>query len=1604
MQGQDDQPRQVDSSFQDTQASATPHRNTSVRAALGQLRNQLIDLGTRNRLIHTPIYGRGARQLKIVDERSDEIFKILEAGKAMTFEPISKASSDPLQLEDDEDPIFLPSEEEELTNGLAARHIDLKLQTELGAEQLQKRLLNIFREARTLEEEQGVSVLFVALGFLHWYESPTSEVERFAPLVLYPVDLLRDRARGRFKLVARDEEMEVNLSLSARLKNDFGLSLPEFPDAGDWGPSEYFELVREITRAQPRWRVEPNTMQMGFFSFAKFRMWQDLDESAEWPEACGPYDNALLEKLLTHGFDRGGNVTEDTGNLDKKFSDLRSLGHILDADASQAQVIAAAAEGESLVVQGPPGTGKSQTIANIIAVAAGQGERVLFISEKRAALEVVHDRLQHVGLAALCLELHSHKANRKHVYEDLKNTLELAPMLPIDQQDFERAREARDELNRISTLLHKIDPQSQETAFLAMGRLAKLVEHGVQDPGFQIDGADSWDAGEFQERVTTTRELAKLTEEHGPENLHPWRGVTTRLGTMDRQRFERDLSSASEKLANLYAICIKTQELTGVTPESPVSNIKNAIEALSAFTVMPSEVSDLIERDEFVVHSARVQSLSEDIVSLQELRKQLDEEVIESALAQSWEEGRIAVAAHGSSFWRFIRKDFRQARSRLRGVSKARIPKTQNELLAVLDGLLNYQRLSQSIASREEFGLSAFGSYWNGEQTDFGLLMPSVKWIAEETERRSSGQLLRFHLNQLVHVGDPRELLEVLEQSNRDWDSIWAKVEKSLGLDYRTAFNQDSLNDVPLKELAERLGQWTSKLASLDGWHRIRSKAQEAENLGLNELRKRLADQILESKHAVDCLAVIRSEAVWARLRANHPELESMNGDSRTQLVLRFKDLDRELLELSAVLVAEKHRQGLPTGSSGQIGIVRGEASKKTRHMKIRRLLSVAGDAVATVKPIFLMSPMSVAQYLDPSSVRFDLLLIDEASQVKPADAIGAICRTHQIVVVGDQKQMPPSSFFDRQTSNTEDDESSEDDADAVVASQIGDMESILSLCDARAMRNGTLRWHYRSKHESLIAVSNEEFYRNRLICPPSPENRSADKGFSFTQIDGHFLRGKGRNPIEAEAVSNAVLSHARENPSETLGVVAMSVAQRDAIQNRIELLRTEFPELDAFCAESKEEAFFVKNLENVQGDERDAIFVSVGYGRTEDGIISNNFGPVSKEGGERRLNVLFTRAKLRCRIFSSMLHSDIRTEATKSRGAHVLKRFLKYAETGDLDLPVSTGQEMESPFEEAVALALEKHGHKVTPQVGSKGFRIDLAVHDPDCEGRYILAVECDGARYHSSSWARERDRLRQSVLEGTGWRFHRIWSTDWFYNRDVELQKLLEAIDRARTAPDDAPKHKPPARRSLDQFTLSEETASIDPPRNYYEEAKFSPVLSSHQTQLHEMSSHHMNQNVCRIVEKEGPIHVLEVARRLTKLSGLGRAGKRIQDRVRSSVIECVRQGDLRWDEEGESGFVVISDAPARPTVRDRKHATASLRKPEVLPPSEVRQAILLAVKQNVALSNQEVAVEVARQFGFASTSQALSEYVRKHTLGLLANKEVVETNGQLRLTATS
>jgi very-short-patch-repair endonuclease len=618
------------------------------------------------------------------------------------------------------------------------------------------------------------------------------------------------------------------------------------------------------------------------------------------------------------------------------------------------------------------------------------------------------------------------------------------------------------------------------------------------------------------------------------------------------------------------------------------------------------------------------------------------------------------------------------------------------------------------------------------------------------------------------------------------------------------------------------------------------------------------------------------------------------------------------------------------------------------------------------------MSPISVAQFLEPGLHEFDLLVIDEASQVRPEDALGAIARARQIVVVGDQKQLPPTSFFDRLLGDGDEDEADEDeDGEDLLggAAKLGQLESVLSLCEARGLGSRMLEWHYRSRDPSLIKVSNREFYKNGLILPPSPLQDDPAYGLCFSKVDGAYDRGGKRdNRKEGEAIVARIREHAQKTPKLSLGVVTFSSAQRNLITELLELARRQDSALDELLREGKSEDFFVKNIENVQGDERDVILVSVGYGPTSPGgpLTSMSFGPVNSEGGERRLNVLFTRARLRCEVFASFDPSAMDITRVTREGPKVLKRFLEFAQSGLISDAEITGEEADSLFEEDVADAVRALGFTADHQVGSAGFRIDLGIRDPARPGTYILAIECDGATYHSALWARERDRLRQGVLEHLGWRFHRIWSTDWFYNRAAELQRLKSVLETARASSMNGIE-VPGSNTFSPQIRPEPLAVPIDIPEIVVRQMP--PYMRANLTasrthEPHEVPANVLTGLVARIVEAEGPIHQEEVSRRVADAFGKERAGSRIYAltlkalRTARQYSDTLRDGDEFW---------YTLEQQNTPPVRNRSAEQGPTLKADNISLLEIGAALSIAHEDNAGGSEDDLIRTAAQLLGF-------------------------------------
>jgi very-short-patch-repair endonuclease len=578
---------------------------------------------------------------------------------------------------------------------------------------------------------------------------------------------------------------------------------------------------------------------------------------------------------------------------------------------------------------------------------------------------------------------------------------------------------------------------------------------------------------------------------------------------------------------------------------------------------------------------------------------------------------------------------------------------------------------------------------------------------------------------------------------------------------------------------------------------------------------------------------------------------------------------------------------------------------------------------------------------------------------------------------------MPPTDFFGRDVEL--------DEEDNVTA----DIESILSMFRAKGVPERYLSWHYRSRHESLIAVSNVEFYDRRLVIFPSSGTNHFASGLKFRHLpDAVYDRGRTRtNKAEAKAVAQAILLHAKNNPHLSLGVVAFSVAQRDLIQVELEIMRRANTDLDAFFITAHPtEPFFVKNLENVQGDERDVIFISIGYGRNESGRIAKEFGPLNREGGERRLNVLISRAKMAMEVFCNFTAGDLELDANANHGVRALKHFLQYAESGQLDIPIETGKQADSPFELEVKQGLEDKGYVLEPQVGTAGYFIDLAVKDPDQPGRYILAIECDGASYHSARSARDRDRLRQGVLESLGWRFHRIWSTEWFRNPQSEIQKAVVAIEDARKQVNSAR----PIESTPDQshpIIVRDSEGDSAPERiiNYYQKAELTSWTGPQA--LHEVPAIILSRLIESIVKIEGPLHESNITKRLLTAFSLSRAGNRIVDNVTSAIRHGHRSGAYHF----QDGFV-YADSSLTAVVRNWSHLESTERKIEFVPPQEIDTALLEVIEMSFSISREGAISASLEMLGFGRATSNIAGALTERIDALIGQGKVKECDGKL------
>ncbi|MGV3505262.1 MAG: DUF3320 domain-containing protein [Adhaeribacter sp.] len=1558
-----------------------PNSQDPISRKLEAARRELLDLSLRNPLLnYRPLKSRG---LEVVQELPTQVFRLLvREGKAMSFLPASPAAlaQEPAGEPADELP-GLPGQE----LVLAPAQTDSRLQTRETPARLQARLLDTYHSARLFMEEQGINILYLALGTLSWYEAGNSGEARQAPLILVPVELERTSAREQFQLRYTGGEIATNLSLLARMKADFGLVLPELPDGEELEVGAYFDAVWRQVVGRPGWQINSRAIALGFFSFGKFMMYNDLD-AATWPGESQPQTHPVVQALLQEeGFREPVSHIPDEAHLDAYLPAERSR-QVVDADSSQTLAILDVNQGRNLVIQGPPGTGKSQTITNLIAEAIGQGKTVLFVAEKMAALEVVKRRLDQVGLGEACLELHSHKTNKKDLLLELQRTLELGkPQLPGGDTEMNLLTQVRNRLNDYAEAINTPLGQSGLTLYDIYGQLIGQRETygGVSLPRLALPSLLSWSPADFAGREALVEELqARLQQIGPPTDLLFWGSGRQHLLPADQARLLPLLEQAGGAVTALHQAAAQLAALTGLPAPGRASGALALLQAVQAIRHSPDYRGLQLRQPDWEEQSRELERLLQAGARLQALHQQYETTLIPPAWDQNLLAIRQDLLAYGDKWWRFLSGAYRRSKKQLAGLTRSGLPADNAAQLALVDAVLEAQGLQQTLDQGADLGASLYGSQWRGPDSNWPKLAALRDWVLALRRDLAAEKLPGGLLAYLAAEPD----LALLDAPLAGVQESWGRHRKAL--DELSALLQwqeqeaGSLADKDFGAQAALFRQWQARpdeLHTVVAWNILAERLQEQ---GLQEILN-LARQWPEAgRYLAAAFRQTWLEALLEQAYLERPALRLFDRAGHEDSIHKFRHLDALLLAYNRAKLAAGHWQQLPLHQAGgQLGVLRREFEKKSRHLPIRQLMARAGQAIQAIKPVFMMGPLSIANYLPPAALDFDLVIFDEASQVKPVEAFGAILRARQVVVVGDSKQMPPTSFFD---ALVKDEEVEEEE------SFVAEVESVLGLFAAQGAPQRMLRWHYRSRHESLVAVSNQEFYDNRLVIFPSPDAGRQQSGLIYHHLPEAFYdRGKTRtNPREAEAVARAIMDHARQSPELTLGVAAFSMAQMQAILNQLEVMRRHDPSAEPFFAAHPHEPFFIKNLENVQGDERDVIFISIGYGRTEDGSLAMSFGPLNGVGGERRLNVLITRARRRCEVFTNLSADDIDLSRTQSRGVQAFKTFLSYAQKGWLASKAAGPATFASPFEEAVYRVLSQAGYQVESQVGSAGFFIDLAVRHPHQAGSYLLGIECDGANYHRARSARDRDRLRQSVLESLGWHLYRIWSTDWFRNPEAEQQRLLAALEKALHQPAPARVASAPPVPAMQRQAGTRE-ASPAVPR--YELAR--PRVHTGNRELHEVPTDQLLSWVEEVVRVESPVHEEEVICRLAEAAGVPRIGPRLRGALEKALALGVHRGALRQQKS-----MYWTASMQQPPLRDRSQLPD--RNIALVAPEEVALAIEKVVGQAFGMAREEVAAAVARLLGFARLNEDIREQVDLVTDQLLDQDRLLLRDGQLQL----
>lgn len=1549
-------------------------------------RQTLLDMELRNNTLLNLIPNQ--HTLDVTDEAPKEVLQTLvEHNKAMTFIPFSG------EMENEyKNIISLHNLKAENNKGtLSKGYNDLILKTALSKKELDAQLLKTNTNAINHLQEQGTDALYLAIGFLTWFEDINSFKPRHAPLILIPVELFRCEAGDNYQVRYTGAEWGTNFTLLTKLENEFGLTLPSFEEVKNSEEENafdaYFAQIKQAVFKKARWCLDANKIVLGFFPYNKFYMYQDLDE-ARWPDEKKPEHNELLQKLFSEGFGDDRHLLDNTAINTNKTEFLHL---VQDADSSQTQAVLSTRTGASLVIQGAPGTGKTQTITNIISQGLADNKKILFVAQKIAALEAVNQGLQDAHLGSVVLSLYAQHLENKSVIRSLESAfLQDIPELNAERrhEDIERLVYLRDKLDFYCELINNPIGNTQINYHQALGYLTQyedtLLANDINPLQFTADTLDLsiWDEAHYQQALGKIQEVVEYLIEYGNPCYNIYASTQKAILSPDELNQIRDAISSLISLyqRQLEQVHTLAQQMGMSADFVSVADLERVTLSLSYLDKKPDLIGIKTDSAIWANHGDAILSLAQEAKRLHDAINGLKSLFKPDAFQYNWEDVRRALLTKGDKYWRFMSSEYRRAKNTLFNLSVNGLEGDAENWVQLIDELVNIREQQMDFDVRAHLLKDTLGIHYQNSSTQWGSLMPTLTWLNDVRRKLAEGSLdkgIEFYL-----IAQHKDIIEesALIELNQTCHAFKQTVNQ---LCQALALDQDEFNRQFYALTINKITKLSSDLDQIDSLTYFTHLRNELKDLDCQRWGQIATAWQEEPLFLTDAFQYWYNLSLATDFYQKTAEINQFDRNEHEGILKQFKESDKRLLDYAQMDILQKiHARMQSSPHEDQLAILSDEFNKKRHHLAVKALLNAAPFGIQDIKPVFIMTPTSVATYLEPGIFEFDMVIFDEASKLCVADTLSALMRAKQAVVVGDLNQMLPSAHPAAQFQF-------DDEAEPINAIA---PESILNAFINTNAPRCYLDCHYRSQHHSLFNVPNDVFYANQLMVLPLSGMPHQAKGVQhLCQPETNYeVNETKRHLEEAKTIAAAIINHAKETPHISLGVITLSISQRDSILSELDKLRKKNPECESFFYEQNpNKDFFVKQVDSVQGDERDSIFISIPYGKNAEGKLPSDIHLLAGSQGEKRLNVLLTRAKQNLFFFCNFTPDELDCSGKDTQAIEIIKKALN-----SVAAPLMNDKAFlklkHAPLVDAISSSIHTLGYLAEPQVTDAGFYINIRnQNSTSSEQSTLLTIKCDSVTAEFKETARDRDRIKQDVLESMGWRFYHSWSTDWFRNRNNEIERIEEAITHSVNQ---LYNHNENQAQPLHQLQLNEEMilANINH-IDEYQTCSLNDLSLKKGDELASISTPTLSNEISKIIDVESPLHIGQLSLRLMTSIGTTKTNKKINGAILDAIAQLVKKGKVEIDGE----FLLLPEKDL--VIRSRLALSVREKRFDFVYDNEIIEIIILILREAVHIHRARLIILTAYALGFTTCSKATKLRIQD-ILQQLEETETIKAKGDI------